>query len=38
MLEQITANPYNWPFDGGIDPNKTALMLIDWQSDFCGPN
>jgi biuret amidohydrolase len=33
----IAANPYHWPFDGVIDPARTALMLIDWQIDFCGP-
>lgn len=33
----IDANPYIWPFDGRIDPAKTALILIDWQVDFCGP-
>lgn len=33
----IDANPYTWPFDGRIDPAKTALILIDWQVDFCGP-
>ena len=38
MLKPVIANPYSWPFDGIIDPSSTALMLIDWQSDFCGPN
>ncbi len=33
----IDANPYAWPFDGQIDPARTALILIDWQTDFCGP-
>ena len=33
----ITANPYDWPYDGVIDPARTALVLIDWQTDFCGP-
>lgn len=37
MLGQVDANPYKWPYDGAIDPKKTALMLIDWQADFCGP-
>ncbi|KFJ04188.1 biuret amidohydrolase [Bifidobacterium subtile] len=37
MFKQVKANPYNWPYDNEIDPKKTALMLIDWQSDFCGP-
>ena len=25
-----------WPFDGPIDPARTALICIDWQFDFCG--
>lgn len=33
----IDAKPYLWPFDGAIDPARTALILIDWQTDFCGP-
>jgi nicotinamidase-related amidase len=31
-----TADPYPWPFNGTIDPATTALVLIDWQVDFCG--
>ena len=33
----VDANPYPWPYDGAIDPWTTALILIDWQTDFCGP-
>ena len=33
----VPAEPYDWPYDGGLDPGKTALVLIDWQHDFCGP-
>jgi biuret amidohydrolase len=33
----VDANPYAWPYDGPIDPARTALVNIDWQTDFCGP-
>ncbi len=34
--DSVDADPYPWPFDGPIVPERTALMLIDWQTDFCG--
>jgi nicotinamidase-related amidase len=33
----VDAEPYAWPYDGGIDPRRTALVCIDWQGDFCAP-
>jgi nicotinamidase-related amidase len=33
----LAANPYPWPFDGDIGPHNTALIVIDMQTDFCGP-
>jgi len=32
----IEANPYPWPYDGGLRPSNTALVVIDMQTDFCG--
>jgi len=37
MSIQIDAMPYAWPYDGDFDPAHTALVLVDWQHDFCGP-
>ena len=33
----IAAEPYPWPFDGDLRPDNTALIIIDMQTDFCGP-
>jgi biuret amidohydrolase len=33
---QVAAEPYAWPFDGTLDPARTAMVNIDWQTDFCG--
>ncbi len=32
----VAAEPYAWPYDGVIDPARTAMINIDWQTDFCG--
>lgn len=37
LTPPVAADPYDWPYDGGIDVSRTALMMIDWQTDFCGP-
>ncbi len=29
--------PYPWPYDGDLRPAHTALLVIDMQTDFCGP-
>jgi len=36
MSPIVQADPYPWPYDGGLEPRSTALLLIDWQHDFCG--
>ena len=33
----VRANPYPWPYNGDINPRNTALIVIDMQTDFCGP-
>ncbi|GGN68373.1 putative isochorismatase hydrolase [Actinoplanes lobatus] len=33
----VRANPYAWPYDGSVPVDRTALLCIDWQTDFCGP-
>ncbi|GAA0379849.1 cysteine hydrolase family protein [Acrocarpospora corrugata] len=33
----MNAEPYDWPYNGQLDPATTALINIDWQVDFCGP-
>ena len=34
---RVDAKPYAWPYDGSLAPERTALICIDWQVDFCGP-
>jgi nicotinamidase-related amidase len=36
VARSVEAQPYKWPFNGGFEPASTALLLIDWQVDFCG--
>jgi biuret amidohydrolase len=33
----IDADPYPWPYNGDLRPDNTALIVIDMQTDFCGP-
>ncbi|PKZ64694.1 cysteine hydrolase [Gordonia terrae] len=37
MTSIVGAHPYAWPYDDTLDVTRTALLLIDWQVDFCGP-
>ncbi|KAG8469317.1 hypothetical protein KFE25_007835 [Diacronema lutheri] len=31
-----SAEPYVWPYDGAVERNSVALIIIDMQVDFCG--
>ncbi|MBB2927964.1 cysteine hydrolase family protein [Paraburkholderia silvatlantica] len=33
----VRATPYNFPITGSLDPQLTALVVIDMQRDFCDP-
>lgn len=34
----ISARPFDYPYDGNLDPAVMALMVIDLQVDFLSPN
>jgi len=36
-MPHVQAHPYAWPWDGALTPANTALIVIDMQTDFCGP-
>lgn len=36
-MTTIQADPYPWPYNGDLRPENTALIIIDMQTDFCGP-
>jgi nicotinamidase-related amidase len=31
----VHADPYDFPYDGNLRPDNTAVMVIDMQKDFC---
>jgi nicotinamidase-related amidase len=35
-MAYVSANPYEWPYNGQLRPDNTALIVIDMQTDFCG--
>lgn len=36
-MTTLQADPYPWPWNGDLGPRNTALIVIDMQTDFCGP-
>lgn len=36
-MTTIASKPYAWPWNGDLRPDNTALIIIDMQTDFCGP-
>ena len=32
----VKAEPYDYPYNGDLRPDNTALIIIDMQTDFCG--
>ena len=36
-MPNISADPYAWPYNSDLRPENTALLIIDMQTDFCGP-
>lgn len=36
-MSTIASTPYAWPWNGDLRPQNTALVIIDMQTDFCGP-
>jgi len=35
-MTTISADPYDWPYNGDLRPQNTTLIIIDMQTDFCG--
>ena len=36
MGRYVDAKPYPYPYNGDLQPENTAIMVIDMQTDFCG--
>jgi biuret amidohydrolase len=37
MTRFVAADPYPWPYNGDLRPDNTVILVIDMQTDFCGP-
>jgi biuret amidohydrolase len=33
----VKADPYDWPYNGDLRAENTVFIVIDMQTDFCGP-
>ncbi|HSJ04671.1 MAG: cysteine hydrolase family protein [Verrucomicrobium sp.] len=36
-MPTVDANPYPWPYNEDLRPENTVILIIDMQTDFCGP-
>ncbi len=36
MSIYVKSEPYQWPYNGDLRTDNTALVIIDMQTDFCG--
>jgi biuret amidohydrolase len=37
LPRHVEADPYPWPYNGDLRPQNTVVLVIDMQTDFCGP-
>ena len=37
MSLYVKADPYPWPYNGDLRADNSVLIIIDMQTDFCGP-
>ena len=37
MKRHVKSDPYPWPYNGELRPDNTVVLVIDMQTDFCGP-
>jgi nicotinamidase-related amidase len=37
MSRFVVSDPYPWPYNGDLRPENTVVLVIDMQTDFCGP-
>ena len=37
LARHVEADPYPWPYNGDLRPANSVFIVIDMQTDFCGP-